>query len=468
MTGIVAVVALTAGFVAEVTGGRLTGPAETSFAGVSIDSRTTAPGMLFVAIRGEKLDGHAFVDQAIQRGAAGVLASTPVTLNGGAPVVQVEDTVAALQALGRAVRRQSEAKVVAITGSAGKTSTKELIADVLGARFRVMRNRGNLNNHIGLPLSLTELASGPEIAVVELGMNHAGEIRTLIGLAEPDVRVWTNVGDAHIGHFGSREMVARAKAEILERASADTVAVLNADDSLVRSHTSEFAGKVITFGIRESADVRARAIVDRGFDGLEASVDTVAGRLSIVSRLAGQAHLMNALAATAVGVHFGVPLSDIASRIAAAQPVPRRGSQIELANGVRLIDDSYNASPAAVTAMLQTMSVTTVSGRRIAVLGEMLELGDAALALHESCGVAAARSGIDWLIAVGGPAADGYVKGALADGFSAERTRRYRDSQSASAPVVDLVRSGDLVLVKGSRGTRTDVIADALKEAGGK
>ena len=215
MTGIVAVVALTAGFVTEVTGGRLTGPASATFTGVSIDSRTVGAGMLFVAIHGEHLDGHAFVEAAIQKGAAGVLVSTPVVLSGGAAVVQVPDTVVALQALGRAVRRHSAARVVAITGSAGKTSTKELIADVLSARYRVMRNRGNLNNHIGLPLSLTELSSGPEIAVVELGMNHAGEIRTLVGLAEPDVRVWTNVGDAHIGYFGSREMVASAKAEIL-------------------------------------------------------------------------------------------------------------------------------------------------------------------------------------------------------------------------------------------------------------
>ena len=468
MTGIVAVVALTAGFVTEVTGGRLTGPASTTFTGVSIDSRTVGAGNLFVAIRGEILDGHAFVDQAIQKGAAGVLVSTDVRVSGNAAVVEVPHTVVALQALGRAVRRQSAAKVVAITGSAGKTTTKELIADVLSARYRVMRNRGNLNNHIGLPLSLTELATGPEIAVVELGMNHAGEIRTLVGLAEPDVRVWTNVGDAHIGYFGSREMVARAKAEILELAGRDAVAVLNADDPLVREHAQEFSGQTITFGVHESADVRARSIVDSGFDGLEAAIETSAGRFTIKSNLPGQAHLMNALAATAVGVHFGVPLAEIAARIDSAQPVPRRGSQAALSNGVRLVDDSYNASPAAVTAMLQTMAATPVTGRRVAVLGEMLELGDSAVALHESCGRAAARAGVDWLVAVGGPAADGLIAGAVAEGIPADRTRRYKDSQSASAPVVDLVRSGDLVLVKGSRGTRTDVIADALKAAGGQ
>lgn len=466
MTGIVALVALTAGFVTDVTGGRLAGPISTPFTGVSIDSRTVAPGMLFVAIRGEKMDGHAFVKEAIEKGAAGLLVSEAVTVSGAAPIIHVEDTVAALQALGRAVRQQSEAKVVAITGSAGKTSTKELIADVLGAKFRVMRNRGNLNNHIGLPLSLTELSSGPEIAVVELGMNHAGEIRTLVGLAEPDVRVWTNVGDAHIGHFGSREMVARAKAEILEHASAKTVAVLNADDPLVQSHASEFAGRLITFGLREGAAIRAQDVVDLGFDGLDANVETPAGRFNIHSKLAGQAHLMNALAASAVGVHFGVPLKDIAAKIEAAGPVPRRGSQTTLASGARLIDDSYNASPAAVMAMLQTLATTSVNGRRVAVLGEMLELGESAFALHESCGRAAARAGVDWLVAVGGKAADGYIAGARAEGMPPERTLRYPDSPSATAPVVGLVQPGDIVLVKGSRGTKTDIISDALKAAG--
>jgi len=226
-------------------------------------------------------------------------------------------------------------------------------------------------------------------------MNHAGEIRTLVGLAEPDVRVWTNVGDAHIGHFGSREMVARAKAEILEHASSYTVAVVNADDPLVQEHLRNFPGRIVTFGLDEGASVRARAIVDRGFDGLQATIETTTSSIAIKTQLPGRAHLMNALAAAAVGDHFGVPFEDIAARLAAARAVPRRGSQNTFANGVRVVDDSYNASPAAVMAMLQALASTKVEGRRIAVLGEMLELGEAALDLHESCGRAAARSGID-------------------------------------------------------------------------
>ncbi len=420
MTGIVATVAMTAGLVARAAGGRLLAGSEaTAFASISIDSRTIGRGMLFVAIRGDRVDGQAYVGEAIGRGAAGIVVSRPVDPGGGAAVILVDDTVAALQALGREVRRRSQATVVAITGSAGKTSTKELTAALLESRYRVFRNRGNLNNHIGLPLSLTGLSAGPEIAVVELGMNHAGEIRTLVGVAEPDVRVWTNVGDAHIGHFGSREAVARAKAEILESASARTVAIVNADDPLAMAHTRGFPGRLVTFGLDPSASVRASRIEDRGFDGTAADVRTPAGTFRVELALPGRAHLLNVLAAAAVALELGVPPAAIASRAAAARPVRRRGSDATLRNGARLIDDSYNASPAALEAMLQALAATQTAGRRIAVLGEMLELGDAAFALHEACGRAAVRCGVDLLVAVGGPAADGLISGAVAAGLPA-------------------------------------------------
>jgi UDP-N-acetylmuramoyl-tripeptide--D-alanyl-D-alanine ligase len=228
--------ALTAALVAEATDGRLmAGGADRAFDAVSIDSRSIAPGALFVAIKGDRFDGHAFTGDAVARGAAGLLVSE-MPARADVPVILVRDTVVALQALARAVRRASGARVIAVTGSAGKTTTKEITADLLAARYRVFRTRGNLNNHIGLPLSLLELRSGPDMAVVELGMNHEGEIRTLVGIAEPDVRVWINVGDAHIGHFGSREAVARAKAEVLEGATAETLIVANADDPLVAAH----------------------------------------------------------------------------------------------------------------------------------------------------------------------------------------------------------------------------------------
>jgi len=466
VTGIVSVVALTAGLVVEATGGQLgtgsSAAASTAFTGVSIDSRTIQPGMLFVAIRGDRVDGHAYVAEAVGRGAAGVVVSAPADGTGDAVVIRVDDTTAALQQVGREVRRRSHARVVAITGSAGKTSTKELIADLLSAKYRVFRNRGNLNNHIGLPISLTELASGPDIGVVELGMNHPGEIRMLIGLAEPDVRVWTNVGDAHIGHFGTRDAVAEAKAEILESATRDTIAVVNSDDALIKRHTRGFAGRLVTFGTDRNATVRLGRMTDRGFDGVTADVHTTAGPIRLEIALPGRAHLMNVLAAVAVALEFGVDAADISAGVAAARAVPRRGAIARLPNGARVVDDTYNASPAAVLAMIQALSTTATAGRRIAVIGEMLELGEASLSLHEECGRAAAQGGVDLLVAVGGAAADGLVSGAVDAGLAPDRTRRFADAASASVPVVELVRAGDVVLVKGSRGTRTDVIADAL------
>jgi UDP-N-acetylmuramoyl-tripeptide--D-alanyl-D-alanine ligase len=449
--------------VAQATGGRLTaGSADRVFAEVSIDSRTFRIGALFVALRGERFDGQAFVQDVIDGGAAGVLVSGGHP-SGDAAVIVVPNTLDALQRLGQFVRRRSGARVVAITGSAGKTTTKEVAAEFLTARYRVFRNVGNLNNHFGLPLSLTRLCEGPEIAVVELGMNHAGEIRRLVEIAEPDVRVWTNVGDAHIGHFGSREALADAKAEILELATAGTLLVANADDPLVMSHAGRFAGRVVTFGTSVGATVHATGVVDRGFDGTQADVTTPfgGGRLSLP--LAGRAQLSNVLAAVAVAVEHGVPWPEIASRAAALRPVARRGTVTRLRDDARLVDDSYNASPSATRAMLAALAATPVHGRRLAALGEMLELGDAAPALHELCGQAAAEAGVSELIVVGGEAADRLAAGAERGGLARAAIHRFADSASAAAPAAHLVNAGDVMLVKGSRGVRMDVIADRIR-----
>jgi UDP-N-acetylmuramoyl-tripeptide--D-alanyl-D-alanine ligase len=460
-------VALTAGLVASATGGRLvSGAPSQAFNGVSIDSRTLVQGTLFVALRGERFDGHDFVGAALDRGATGLLVSRPPAPADRGAVILVGDTLEALQRLGREVRRQSGARVVAITGSTGKTTTKEIAADLLSSRYRVFRNAGNLNNHIGLPLSLTELHRGAEVAVVELGMNHAGEIRTLVGIAEPDVRVWTNVGDAHIGYFGSREAVAAAKAEILEAATPDAVLVANADDPLVMAHARRFTGRLVTFGEDARATVRATQVVDRGFDGTTARVLTPSGELQLEVRLAGRGQLANVLAGAAVALHFGVPPATIEARVPALRPVPRRAESTALDWGVRLVDDSYNASPAAVRMMLAALAATATSGRRIAVLGEMHELGPASRALHQACGQAAAAAGVDELIVVGGPDADGLADGANAGGLPRSRVHRFADSRAAAAAVTHLVKRGDVVLVKGSRATRLDVIADRLKQPG--
>ena len=466
MTAAVGTFVLTAGFVARAAGGRLVaGDPGAVFESVSTDTRSIAPGGLFIALRGERFDGHAFAAEAVARGARGLLVSDAASVPAGAAVIAVDDTVSGLQRLAREIRRQSPARVVAITGSVGKTTTKEIAADLLGSKYRVFRNRGNLNNHIGLPLSLLELRHEVDVAVVEFGMNHAGEIRTLVGVAEPDVRVWTNVGDAHIGFFGSREAVAAAKAEILELASARTLVVANADDPLVMSHVAGFAGRRLTFGESPDADVRAVRIVDNGLAGSTAEVESPAGALRLTARLPGRALMLNVLAAVAVATEFHVPVDVIEARVSAFAPLPRRGSMAATAGGTRVVDDSYNASPAAMRAMLAALAVTPAAGRRIAVLGEMLELGDSARALHADCGRAAAAAHVDELIVVGGPPADGLVEGAEAAGLPRARIHRFADSKAAASFVADLIRRDDLVLVKGSRGTRTDVIVDRLMEA---
>jgi len=457
-------VVLTAGMVAEATGGRLVrGDRTHVFAGVSIDTRTLGPGTLFVALRGDRFDAHAFLADAVRAGAAGLLVDTAPDATDATLVIVVDDTLVALQALAGAVRRASGTRVVAITGSAGKTTTKEVTADLLrSAGLRVHRTRGNLNNHIGLPLSLIELAAGFDVSVVELGMNHAGEIRTLVAIADPDVRVWTNVGDAHVGHFGSREAVADAKAEILENAGPSTVVVANADDPLVMARVRAQGVRALTFGEEPAADVRATTVVDRGFDGVDAHIASDDEAADVHVPLPGRANLSNVLAAIAAVRACGVSLARVVPGVAALRPVVRRGSSHALATGVRVIDDSYNASPAAVDAALATLAATPATGRRVAVIGEMLELGSLSDALHEACGRAAAAAGVSLLIAVGGAPVDALVRGAMAGGLPAGAIHRFTDSDDAAEAIDRLVVSGDVVLVKGSRGTRTDRVADRL------
>jgi UDP-N-acetylmuramoyl-tripeptide--D-alanyl-D-alanine ligase len=465
VTGIVAAVLFTAGFVADAAGGRLlAGAADRVFDAVSIDSRTLSPGSLFIALKGDRFDGHAFIDVALTRGATGLLVSSPPAQSGDAALILVADTLRALQSLGHQVRRRSEARVVAITGSAGKTTTKEITAAFLSAKYDVYKNRGNLNNHIGLPLSLLDLRRGPDVAVVELGMNQPGEIRTLVTIAEPDVRVWTNVGDAHYGFFGSRDAIARAKAEILEASRPETLVVANADDPLIREHLRDLACRRVLFGEAREADVRATRIEDRGIDGTTIEVETRLGRLRLEIALAGRGQVGNVLAAVAVALELGVAPSSIEAQALTLRPIDRRGSVTMLANGVRLVDDSYNASPAAVRMMLEALAATPAAGRRIAVLGEMLELGDWSWSLHETCGRAAAAAHVDALVAIGGPAADGLTAGALSAGLPAGAIHRFADSAAAAPHVAALIQPGDLVLVKGSRGTRTDLVADRLRE----
>jgi UDP-N-acetylmuramoyl-tripeptide--D-alanyl-D-alanine ligase len=436
----------------------------------SIDTRSIRPGDLFVAIRGDRFDGHAFVAAAFAAGAAGAVVAAggavpPVAGQAGpAPlVIQVADTTRALQDASREIRRRSGAKVIAITGSAGKTTTKEMTAELLSATYTVFRNRGNLNNHIGLPLSLLQLRTRPDVAVVELGMNHAGEIRTLVGIAEPDVRVWTNVGDAHLGFFASADAIADAKAEILEGARTTDLLVINADDHRIRARASTFAGRTLTFGVSAEADVRASAVQPRGLAGMAATVTTPSGAAHVDTPLLGTGNLMNLLAATAVATHMGVPLSQIAERARHMTPAPHRGELLRLPGGVTLIDDSYNSSPSALERALEIVKQATGSARKVGILGEMLELGAHAARLHAQAGRIAAESGLDLLVAIGGDAAQSMALSAIHAGMPSQAVVYVPTSGEAADVAATKVRPGDLVLVKGSHGVRTDLVVDRLK-----
>ena len=459
-------IVLTAADVAAAVAGKVVeGDGGTTFDGFTSDSRRVGIGQLFIALRGHRFDGAAFVEIAVAAGARGVMVpkGTPPPKSGGVVTIEVDDTLMALQALGHYMRRLSGTSVVAITGSAGKTSTKEATAEFLATRHTVYRNVGNLNNHIGLPLTLLELRSRPDVAVVELGMNHAGEISRLVELAEPDVRVLTNVGDAHVGHFASVDAIADAKAEVLERATQATRAVVNGDDARVMTRVEGFVGNVTTFGLGARTTIRAVDVRDRGVSGTTARLVTPAGEADVSVPIPGRGSLMNVLAATGVALGYGVPLETVVDTAGRLHAASRRGDVARLAKGIVLVDDSYNSSPAALACALDAVGSERDAARRVAVVGEMRELGEFAIELHRQSGRRAVAAGVDLLVAIGGAPAEALAEAAVSAGLDASAVRHFPTSEEAAAPVAAMLRAGDVVLVKGSRGTRTDLVADRVK-----
>jgi UDP-N-acetylmuramoyl-tripeptide--D-alanyl-D-alanine ligase len=473
----VSTLSLTIGWLAAAIAGRIvSGDPEQVVGNIVTDSRSLQAGDFFIALQGPRFDGHAFVEEALRRGATGVVVQAGRAGRAGKPdvgadlqvgpaaIVEVGDTTIALQDLAHAVREAADTKVVAITGSAGKTTTKDTIADFLSASYRVVKNKGNLNNQIGLPLSLMQLRDRPEVAVMELGMNHAGEISTLVAIADPDVRVWINVGDAHLGFFASPDAIADAKAEILERAEPHDLLVCNADDPRMTVRAARFAGRTVTFGEAARASVRATAIEDRGIDGMRARITTPQGEYTLETPLLGRGNLANVLAATAVALEFDIPLQTMAERAATLRASDRRGAVHRLRGGVTLVDDSYNSSPAALAHALDVLAKEGRPARRVAVLGEMLELGEYSPELHRESGRTAASAGLGALFAVGGAPARELAEAAVAAGMPASAVSYFEESDAAAPAIAAAIRAGDVVLVKGSRGTRTDLIADRIAE----
>jgi len=424
--------------------------------GYSIDSRTLAPGELFFAVRGERHDGHDFAAAAFDRGAVAAVVSRTraASLPDGVlahPLLIAEDPLSAMQALAHHVRRHWGRRVVAITGSAGKTTTKEAVAAALGAKFNVLKSKGNLNNNFGLPLQLLRLMPEHEFAVVEMGMNHSGEIAALARIAAPDWGVITNVGSAHIENFVDGQAgIARAKFELIGALPANGVAFLNCDDAYAAQFGRDFSGRVVYFGAGPCADPQILS-TDEDRDGLHVRIRAREHERSFTLNLLGAHNASNVVAGLAVALEAGVDLDAAIAAIASLAAGDKRGQVIEV-TGVTILNDSYNSNPEALKSMIRTLAARPATGRRILVAGEMLELGEHGPAMHIDCGRAAAASGLDLVAAVQGNA-EHLATAASAGGVPAVFLR---DADAAGQWLVENLRPGDVVLVKGSRGVRLE------------
>ncbi len=446
------------------TGGRLLARSERPILGGAVDSRAVEPGNLFVALPGERTDGHRFVAAALAAGAAGVIVSEPpdaVTLAAAdATVVLVADPLRALQAVATTWRQRFDPLVVGVTGSIAKTSTKEAVAAVLGAAMPTLRNEGNLNNEIGLPLTVLRLRSRHRAAVLEMGMYVGGEIADLARIGRPEIGIVTAVQPVHLARIGTIEAVERAKGELVEALPADGVAILNADDERVRAMATRTRARAMTYGFAADADVRAAEVLSRGVDGMTFRLIGPGVDRAVAIPGLGRLAVHNALAAAAAGIAAGIPTDAIVAGLAGGWSAPHR-AELVLAGGITIVDDSYNASPGSVSAALELLA--GMPGRRIAVLGEMLELGDGHEAGHARVGAVAARLA-DRLVVVGDGAA-GIAAGARNAGMAPDAIALVADRAAARDRLLTDLRPSDVILVKASRGIALDLLVDDLRSA---
>ena len=457
--------------------------------GYSIDSRTLRPGELFFAVRGRRLDGHDYVGAALAAGAAAAVVDggkmTDFPAEARPRLLAVREPLEALQKLAAAARRRWGGPVVAVTGSMGKTTTKEMIAALLRTRYRVLENEGNLNNHFGVPLSLLRLEPETEVGVFELAMSGPGEIRLLAELAAPEVGVVTNVGPVHLEFFPDVEAIARAKFELIETLGERAWAVLNADDPRVSRFGERMDGRVLYFGISRPADLRAEGLSPNGSGGWAFTVSRSAacskalgaveapscggdkisppGDLAAVRvhlPLLGQHNVLNALAALATAFLLGLSPASLQEAVAGLRPARMRGDVVKLDNGALVVNDCYNSSPQALEAMLASVA-SLPARRRIAVLGGMFELGPSAEALHAQCGARVAELGFDLLITVGAEAR-GLALGALGRGFPGSRHVHLDSPEDAGIWLKEKIVDGDVVLLKASRGVHLERVWEEL------
>ena len=430
------------------------GNSDLAISHVSTDSRTIKPGDLFVALCGEHFDAHNFLEQVAKAGAAGALVSRdpPPGLPQTFAILRAADTLVAYQNLAANYRKTLPLKVLGITGSNGKTSTKDFAASILGRAFRVTKTEGNFNNHVGLPRTILEANSDHQFAVWELGMNHPGEIAALARIASPDAGIITNIGIAHIEFMGSREAIAQEKGALAEAIDPGGFVVLNADDDFSGSIANRIRARVIFAGIEEGA---IRAIeVQQTAAGCEFTIVEGAHRCRAQLPVPGLHMVQNAILAVAAGRAFGVSLEECAAGLVSA-PLAKARLQIREIHGVQFIDDSYNANPDSMKAALRTLMELDADGKRIAVLGRMLELGEESERGHREVGEAAATLGIDHLISIGND-----TIALAAEQAGLENSAIAQDASDAAEMLNEIVGPGDLVLIKGSRSSRTELVLD--------
>jgi len=452
---------LSVGALLDATGGTLlAGDPRTPVTSYAIDSRKISRGGAFFALAGERTDGHAFVGDAGRHEAAVAIVARRPEGNGPLPaaLIQVDDVAAALARSGAYARQKLRARFIALTGSAGKTTTKEFIAKALGASLKVHRNIGNLNNELGVPLTLLSCPDDAEAAVIEMGMRGPGEIAFLARLVDSDIALVTNVRPVHLEFFESVDGIAAAKGELFAVLRENATAVVNLDDARVRVQAARHAGPRVTFGQTAGADVVLLSVSDRFLPGAALTL-RIGGRTRTLSLRVGGAHAaLDALAAAATVVACGVPIEPALDALTFMEPAPGRGRISELPGPMTLVDDTYNSNPEALASVLRTLGASSPAGRRVLVMGDMLELGANAAAFHREAGEQIAASGIGLLVTVG-PLSRQAAEVARRAGIE---VAAFDDASGAAGTIASLVRPGDLVVVKGSRGIRLEQVVDAL------
>ena len=433
--------------------------------GFSIDSRTLNPGDCFFAIQGKNFDGHQFIPEAVIKGASLVIASAASSFPADPawPIVYVDDTLTALQELATSVRKIWGKCLIGVTGSNGKTTTKEITSFLLESSYRVFKSIGNFNNEYGLPLSMLRLTENHEVAVMEMGMSHVGEIRQLCQIARPDIGIVTNVRAVHLANFKSIHGIAAAKRELIEGLSRDGIGLLNNDDPQVRKFGRAFPGIVLTFGVGAPATFRATDIKSEGLRGNSFRLNFKSKAHRMCLPLIGEHNVFNSLPAIAVAHRFGMDFESIDQRLLQLKPVSGRGEILSFEDGFTVINDTYNSNPAALQALIKFLKKVPGYRRKILVAGEMLELGPSAEVFHRECGRMAADGGIDLIIGVQG-LAEHLVRAAREHGYDNSNARFFGDSVSAGEALCQEIRSGDLILLKGSRGVKTEKALEALKQ----